>query len=362
MLKLQFEKFIHTHIYLLLYSLFFRYVMKNSKAYAAVGKSYDPEVPQFLHNRPPSFMAHCLNKIELGRNISLHDIKSQDNGTYEVYSKDSGSRGNIYTVSLQGDGSLPSCNCHSWKWSHLPCKHMFAVLFQIPHQSWESIPEAYRSSPYFTIDTHLFSVFDSGFTFNRPQSVTSNISPSNEMSADDCASEEEVRGSIPCSFKRPQSALRGAAATCREKLARLQDATYMCQDVKSLNALSDILDKALDHIYTNLYDPNGMVPDPQASPAKNSRTHVTPACEEKKMSSAQHLASHVSLNKFKRKRLSRRVGKKADSMKKQRLDGGIKPTKTYKSADGVASLPHGCYTETDSCALPGQWYSHFSSA
>lgn len=76
-------------------------------------------------------------------------------------------------------------------------------------------------------------MFDSGFaSFDRPDSGASNNSQADETCTDNCASEDEVTDSTPCSSNFPQSALREAAVACREKNWQDFGMLHIC--VKSL--------------------------------------------------------------------------------------------------------------------------------
>ena len=63
-----------------------RYTRKNIKAHASIGKNYQAHIPPFLRNRPPTFVSHCMEKMELGQNIPYQDIIEAAGGVFEVIS------------------------------------------------------------------------------------------------------------------------------------------------------------------------------------------------------------------------------------------------------------------------------------
>lgn len=52
-----------------------RYIIANSKANSACGRSYSREVPEYLHNRPPGFVMHCLKRLESAHGLRKRDIE-----------------------------------------------------------------------------------------------------------------------------------------------------------------------------------------------------------------------------------------------------------------------------------------------
>jgi len=51
--------------------------------------------------------------------------------------------------------TAPWCDCVNWSRCHLPCKHLLAVMTQVPQWSWNKLPQEYRSLPVFTLDPDL---------------------------------------------------------------------------------------------------------------------------------------------------------------------------------------------------------------
>lgn len=64
--------------------ILFRYIRDNATATDKFGRSYVTDVPEFLKNRPPSFIKHCMSKMELADTISANEVLSLGNRTYKV--------------------------------------------------------------------------------------------------------------------------------------------------------------------------------------------------------------------------------------------------------------------------------------
>lgn len=68
-----------------------------------------------------------------------------------------------YEVLLYNVRGMPSCGCHAWTWTLLPCKHIFAVIDgRFPEVTWNNIPLSYSNSPFFTLDFEVVSTAVSG--------------------------------------------------------------------------------------------------------------------------------------------------------------------------------------------------------
>ena len=68
-----------------------------------------------------------------------------------IYVQSTDDKEKKYSVVFDANG-MPYCDCFDWRENLLPCKHMFAVIIHCKEYTWESLPEQYRDSSYFTLD------------------------------------------------------------------------------------------------------------------------------------------------------------------------------------------------------------------
>lgn len=135
-----------------------RYMELNVRSLNSV-RTYDKAVPEFLRNRPKFLVAHCLRRLppKVSAIPAVNIVDSSD-GVFIVTSSDGEAN---YTVHLRSelDTTVPLCECADWSRHCLPCKHVLAVLTHCcPGTEWISLPEYYRSLPFFSLDPHVCTV------------------------------------------------------------------------------------------------------------------------------------------------------------------------------------------------------------
>lgn len=159
-----------------------------------------------------------------------------------------------YQVIMDNGNGMPSCECHAWMWTLLPCKHIFAVI-KHTESSWEDLPLQYLSSPYFNIDSHVIGIPIPSETLEE-DGENSNMN-GNHFCLD--ANVEDVSNfmDLPSARKSPKS-LKALAIQCREKLSLLQNATYLCQSEGAFRALDCQLEDALSAFKSSLYMDSGL--------------------------------------------------------------------------------------------------------
>lgn len=60
-----------------------RYIKDNALC-GKYGRVYSDDLPNFLQNRPPAFVKHCMEKMELAEMFLLSDVKVVSANTYNV--------------------------------------------------------------------------------------------------------------------------------------------------------------------------------------------------------------------------------------------------------------------------------------
>ena len=115
-------------------------------------RQYYSWVPEFLHQRPRSVIAHSLQRIQNceKEKYTEADIQTIDpvQGIFSVKSRS----GRLCTVNFGVNTGSPSCTCEDWVIHHLPCKHFYAI-FQLKNGwNWDKLPEVYVNSPRLSYD------------------------------------------------------------------------------------------------------------------------------------------------------------------------------------------------------------------
>ncbi|XP_052097298.1 uncharacterized protein LOC127732258 [Mytilus californianus] len=113
-------------------------------------RKYSNDVPEFLRSRPRKFVDHCLARIPPAATLIPIENMEEVNHDMLVRSVESD---NVYQVRLNDD--LPKCSCPDWRKHHWPCKHMLAVMMNMPKKDWNTLPEYYKATPHFNIDFGL---------------------------------------------------------------------------------------------------------------------------------------------------------------------------------------------------------------
>ena len=109
-------------------------------------RKYNPIVPDYLQNRPPNFVKHCLKNKFAAQEIQEKDITCLND--QQGFLVKSSNKKLSYLVQF----SVPSCTCESWKQSTFPCKHFFAIFDLFSKWQFSSLPVAYRESVFITLD------------------------------------------------------------------------------------------------------------------------------------------------------------------------------------------------------------------
>lgn len=187
-------------------------------------------MPHYLHNRPRHIVQHCLEKIDLAKSIPFHHVILEGEGQFEVHSQTA--MLDVWCkVTFGGHDATPSCTCKEWQRTHLPCKHMFAIFRHKPDWGFENLSEAYRTSPFFTLDEDL--IFPNNNNNNNTTQPVIEFTKEERMAADS----EEIdnlmnidKGNrpLPSRFKKT------VAAQCRELMNQAKSLTYIVDDTDIL--------------------------------------------------------------------------------------------------------------------------------
>ncbi|XP_067294796.1 uncharacterized protein [Pseudorasbora parva] len=202
---------------------------KLNYMYSSQHRVYSADVPEFLWDRPRSFVQHCLRNLEAAWYCTSQQVQEHSKGLYKVQSEHSSK---WYSVDLGDKDRFPSCECRSFNSTFLPCKHFFAV-FKHTDSSWYSLCPDYISSPYATLDSDVVS---SQRHLEVKEVDTTVCIDSLIGSASTCKDTTAHPAAIEyCdnpSLKTDMEANEVSTAQCslREKLKIIQDLSYICMD------------------------------------------------------------------------------------------------------------------------------------
>ena len=71
-------------------------------------RSFNKNIPEWLHNRPKKYVKHCLEKMELAKEVNTNNLfKPEQLQTFTVTS--SANPEKFYKVFLGDDLRIPSC-------------------------------------------------------------------------------------------------------------------------------------------------------------------------------------------------------------------------------------------------------------
>ena len=116
---------------------------------------YNTNLPSWLCNKPKLFLGHCIEKLSLAKDIPEKNIKHMDNDSLlkskirifitinHMLIQLIGKVYNLHIVSAPIERRLT-----------IYVKHIVAI-FQIIKDNWESLPEAYKIFPYFSLDISI---------------------------------------------------------------------------------------------------------------------------------------------------------------------------------------------------------------
>ena len=194
-----------------------------------------------------------------------------------------------YLVRIR-DVDPPTCECPYWRWNHLPCKHMFAIMMH--HKLWSELPGHLSTNPYFCLDKEV-----NNFVCLTRETKTM-VDDDDDEFVMDFNNLDSLDECLPSSRIGPKHTVRQTAVLLREKLALLRTNSYLCQDVNALTKTTDIVKEALDFISTKLEIQSGIVLEQE--PKQKKRPKASTQAKKTKMKSL----------KIKRNKPSKRVGVK----------------------------------------------------
>ena len=249
----------------------------NTKLQATY-RSYNPGIPSYLIERPHDIINHCLDRQYRAETIPRSHVHVIDitNGVFSVRRQSSTEEKDSYKVMF--GTTQPSCDCHDWERHRLPCKHFFAVFLHVPVWSFDKLPDAYKDSPFFTLDEELLTpdnpeasdYFEKGSVDDPPSMIGEEAVKVND-------GKEALRRfeELPRTVPRP----RTSAAKCREVLGQIKNMTYIVEAWENgeiLERLREKLEDCLHLLHMTAPKENGVILEAPGAPgAPKSRSNAT---------------------------------------------------------------------------------------
>lgn len=131
-------------------------------------------------------------------------------------------------VTFGGHDATPSCTCKEWQRTHLPCKHMFAIFRHKPDWGFENLSEAYRTSPFFTLDEDLIFPNNNNNTQPVIEFTKEERMAADSEEIDNLMNIDKGNRPLPSRFKKT------VAAQCRELMNQAKSLTYIVDDTDIL--------------------------------------------------------------------------------------------------------------------------------
>ncbi|CAG2191830.1 unnamed protein product [Mytilus edulis] len=185
-------------------------------------RKYSNDVPEFLRSRPRKFVDHCLARIPPAATLIPIENMEEVNHDMLVRSVESD---NVYQVRLNDD--LPKCSCPDWRKHHWPCKHMLAVMMNMPNKDWNTLPEYYKATPHFNIDFGLLET-------NRTETLIVNNASSSMK--DECQQD-----STACRDNTVENSSSKARNLCLDNIKQITSNLFCINNSQYLEELNNRL-------------------------------------------------------------------------------------------------------------------------
>lgn len=271
-------------------------------------RSYNTDIPDFLKNRPSTFVKHCLQRLQRAEDIPLTaitDSEEDPGGPYFCQSQTT--KGVVYTITM-----MPlHCQCPDWARYHMPCKHILCILVKIAGCSWNNVDQAYRNSPFINLDLERYDLEQSNDMEMMEQEQTNLKRPVSVVQL--CSPETDVP---VC----PSPNLNRERQTALDALKHLQNLVYACSDSTTMSHISkellQVVKKTEDKI-------------PHSGPFVANVQPITTAKKRKTSRKMPTRSSLVSLKIQRRQPFTGRTGKKATMMRRHYTRLGAKALLTH---------------------------------
>ena len=242
-------------------------------------------------------------RITSSQDIDPKDIIAED-VTKRIFSVKS-SKGNMtYKLNFSATDDMPHCECFDLQQTLLPCKHFVAVMTEFDDWNWSRLPDAYRNSPYLTLDRDaVFKMYVIDGDID--------VEGTDEML-------QEIHERL-LDLPRVKRSVTTKSACCRELLKELKSLTYIVYDEEATTSLQETPEDALEEFKKATVKDNGIPVEDKviiektkdAEHRKKVPAKDNPVSEEQRRKTLK-----IPIRKGKRNAYSGRVGISSDIKKK----------------------------------------------
>ena len=231
-----------------------RYVANNVRI-SSQYHQYNVEVPLYLHDRPPSVINHCLDRLSSAVEIRQECIQVTDEkrGTFKVKSLDPNTQGCWYCLSFGDDDTMPHCECVDWEKHRLPCKHFLAVFRYFKGWGFDKFPEHYKESPFLTLDHFVVFRKEPIANTDEREAVEEAILENKVHGPDNIFDEEPSK--LPDRQKSP----RTWNTKCKEALKQVTTLTHVVDNTESLKEVYTLLNDCINILSNAAQKEEGLV-------------------------------------------------------------------------------------------------------
>ena len=229
-------------------------------------------VPADLQHRPLHLLQH-MKEIDIkALSVPADDVTRLDDVSFLVTSGST-----IYPVCLGNESTMPSCDCRSFRRTHMPCKHFGAIFRHYEEISFSSLPEIYIGNPIFNLDNDLFikmNICVPGFV--SEDNLLSNHDQDNAIVTNGLEHELPSEKKPSC---MPASRLNSSGRRVREALSTIHGLTFLVDSSECLEDVKRELDKVISRMKTACPESGGLILE---KPDKKKKTVLTPLPKRKR--------------------------------------------------------------------------------
>ena len=214
-------------------------------------------MPEWLHSRPKKSVKHCLEKMELAKEVNTKNVFRSE-GLKMFTGTSSANPEKFYEVFLGNDLKIPSCQHFEWKRKLMPCKHILAVINEIK-RGWNSLSSKYRDSVFLNTDYEVIGitnneVTDSSVTIENQKVESPDTNYYEDSNGDDGNGISEFSQILTKTYPK-----RTRGTSCREQLQQIKSLMYLVSDKEPLENLHKQLNIILDELNRSTTTDFGLV-------------------------------------------------------------------------------------------------------
>lgn len=200
-------------------------------------RKYNVIVPDYLQNRPPNFVKHCLKNKFAAQEIQEKDITCLNDQQGKFLVKSSNKK-QSYLVQF----SVPSCTCESWRQSNFTCKHFFAIFNFFSKWQFSSLPLAYQDSVFITLDNGGLLINPVTANGNSPSSIKKTEDPPPIPYGTPEGSPPELKAAQSSISPQSPGTLAKLRRQFQDKLDGLKNISFLVEDAKMLQEAINFAD------------------------------------------------------------------------------------------------------------------------